>query len=271
MRLNYRQRLGIGVSTALYLNLFSGCGIHRTSPPSPHEVVSQTRCNFESTKRDISAVIFYVECLNRRIKANIFDEILYERNSNFTIRTMPQNNYRLLGRQIKRTLVLGNRFFQSLEYDADAESMLVHEIRHQLDYFYGIGLMGLRIPQDVESSDLRSGFMSALWEVRGHYDQLKYLVDARRRGKNTSNHIICVVASNYTIYWYLLNNSVSNQTQRVIRDEHLKHFNDIVPIVEPHKTDPVSVTEVKLQVKDRQRKVTEFGCRWRQPYNIGEH
>lgn len=228
MRLRYNLGLGILAVGISLFTLFTGC--KQPSPtvpqPLPYQVVLNKQCDFESARKS-SAINQYISCLNEAVPRDIVDSVTYNPEFGEIAGVRPLNDYDMMGRRVKRDVVLGKKFFKDIETNAEAEGVIIHEIRHQVDYFHGIRFGDISLPFSVPSSELTVEFMKTLEENRGYYEEVKFLRNASRRGQKITNRHMCTAATRYVLYSYRLNKLPQNETQRRIAESQISLMTDV--------------------------------------------
>ncbi len=266
MRPKYSLGLGI-LAVGIFLSiLLSGC--KQTTPTTipqtiSYQVVLNKQCDFESV-RNSPVVGQYIDCLNESVPRDIVNSVAYDPKLNVIAGMRPLTDYDLMGKGVKRDIVLGEKFFKDIETNAEAEGVIIHELRHQGDYFYGIRLDNMFLPSSVPSKELTVEFVDTLSEARGYYEEVKFLRASTKKGEKVGDQNMCTVATRYVLHSYRLNQLPKNDIQRKIANSQANLMTDVEWQANFSNTGiSPRVTQVELLFEKQDR----YWCEW--PKSVG--
>jgi hypothetical protein len=123
------------------------------------------------------------------------------------------------------------RAIERAEKEGDIEKMLLHELKHVRDSYFGINIGNLKITREnFRRKEISNEFHRCLGEVRAcHYELQRICQDKQRGIKNWSTTLLFSVAAQYFKNYSKLGILASTPLEESIAKAQLEECKDIVP------------------------------------------
>lgn len=143
------------------------------------------------------------------------------------------------GKGVPMYMVFTEQMTQNPELnDSDIKSVIIHELKHMTDWFYGITLNGIHINYNtISPNTLRLDFLTSLLELRATYEELENLF---RQNVEHSKNLVSPsgfgrIGASYSANWNFLNKYPATELESKARTFQLQQFAGIIPREDPEQ------------------------------------